>query len=185
MENVKGANPPCSRTEQGGFAIKNAQISAEALVYILGFFIISLIFVLGYKYSKELKSTQDASSFLIFRNNLRSDVANARQDYGSAKFRDYNLPEGADEICFVDKSRNNPLLCSGCPKSTDYRIIVDSVSSNSTNNVFLFGESSIKNTFRLESIKIGCCAFKCYKAKKGNLKLSIEGDGKYALISQI
>ena len=161
-----------------------AQINSEALIYVLAFFIVSLIIVVGYEYIKTIKKTQDGSSFIIFRNSLRNDIVSIRQDYSTIKIKEYSLPEGVDEICFVDKSKNNPLLCRGCSKSTDYRIIVDRITGNSTRNVFLIDESSIKNTFSLESIKIGCCQFKCFKSRNGKLKIVLEGDGKYALISQ-
>ena len=139
---------------------------------------------MGYKYITTIKKTQESSSFIIFRNNLKNDVVSIKQDFGSAKIKEYSLPEGVDETCFIDKSKNNPLLCRGCPKSTDYMVIADSISDNSTSNIFLLDDSAIKNTFSLENIKIGCCSFKCFKAKNGKLKIMLEGDGKYTLIAQ-
>ena len=161
-----------------------AQISGETLMYVLAIFIISLIIVLGYKYITSIEKTQESSSFIIFRNSLRNDIVSIKQDFGTFKTKEYNLPEDVDEICFSDKSKNNPLLCRGCPKSTDYRVIADSISSNSTNNIFLFGDAAIKSSFKVDYVKIGCCAFKCYKTRNGKLKLMMQGDGKYALISQ-
>lgn len=161
-----------------------SQISAETLVYVLSLAVISLIFILGYNYMSSLNKTQEASSFVIFKNNLKNDVIKIKQDYGSARIKEYYLPESADKICFVDKGKNNPLLCSGCQKSTDYRIVADSAADNSTSNIFLVGESAIKSSFKVDYVKIGCCQFKCFKAKNGKLKIMLEGDGRYALVTQ-
>ena len=160
----------------------NAQISGETLMYVLSIFIISLIIIMGYKYISSLKNTQQSSSLVIFKNNLKNDILKIKKDYGALSKKEYNLPEGVEEICFVDKRGNNPLFCRGCQKSTDYRDMIEIISNNASSNIFLLDES-VKNTFRVENIRIGCCAFKCFKAGNRKLKLTIEGDGKYALIS--
>ena len=112
---------------------KRGQVAGQIFVYIAGIIIISMIIFFGLRIFSNVNKTMEKYVSTEFQNKIKSDVNSLVGSSGSYSTNKYTLPNGFNEICFVDI--NNAKLSD----VKNYPIILDSVKSGSTNNVFLFG----------------------------------------------
>jgi len=158
------------------------QLVGQFLVYVFAVVIMGVVLVMGYQFIAKIRADENSGIAVQFRSSLENDIQLVKKEYGSAYNREYFLSKDIDELCIADKKRGNPLLCSSCPLSNDYPLVVDSLSSNASSNVFLFGKLSLERTMRLDDVDIGCCDFECFDVKDGSLNLRLEGYGDIARV---
>ena len=159
-------------------SIKQGQLAGEAIKYILAIIIVSFIFFFGYNIIKDFLAKEEKIESINAQNMLKSDVKQLSDDYGTVKIKSYDLPPNVNQVCFYDENnRNNPLLCRGCPKSSDFPLVADQIRSGTGMNVF-FTTDGAPDSIDLDEIDIGCCEFKCFDAlnNKLNIKLSSKGN---------
>ena len=160
---------------------KSAQISSQTLIYILVLIVIAMVFLFGYQSIKTRNKKQNQVILIQFQNQLKNDVVSLSGDFGSIKIKEYKLPSGYEEICFVDLKNLKSL-----EDDTDFTlenviinhpIILDTVKSNTQKNVFLFGPEGFK-TFYVNELQIADVPYySCIKSNIKSIDLEIEGKG--------
>ena len=152
-----------------------AQMEQQTFIYILSLIGVAFILIFGYKAINDISKKDDQVVLIQFQNKLKNDVESLSSDYGSVKVREYNLPSGFDEICFVDLENVNPELIPNRP------IMEDSIQSGVKKNIFSLRENDIE-TFYIEGFKLSDPYWSCIQPKSGNIELRIEGIGNAAFI---
>ena len=152
---------------------KRAQIQSQHLIYIFALVIVVLILILGYKTTSGYQRKTDQISQIQFEQKLRNDVESLSSDYGSVKVKEYQLPPGFDEICFVDLEKVDT------ENIFNYPLIKDSVKSGVKANVFLLRENDNKfEESYIEGLKLqNFPYYSCVKSKKAELTIQGLGDG--------
>jgi hypothetical protein len=159
---------------------KRAQIQSQTLIYILALIIIVMVLFFGYQSVRSYNKKTNQVILIQFQNGLKKDVTSLSNDYGSIKIKEYKLPSGYDEICFVDleniKSFNPENLIIGHP------IILDSVKSGAKKNIFLFEKNNLQ-TFYVEELRLpNLPYYSCIQLPKSTTKLAIEGKGDSSIV---
>ncbi len=109
--------------------MRRAQIHAQVLVYILAIVILSLVLTLGYKAIQGLREQNDDTVRIEFQRKVIAGVKDLEYDRGSMKKKEFRVPDGFREVCFVD-------LDKALDPGTN-EIINNSVDTGAKSNVFL------------------------------------------------
>src|SRR3989338_5104862 len=109
--------------------MKKAQISQNFFIFISALIIASLVIVLGYRSINKIRAEEEEIQLILLEKNLKTDIQDI--SYGSVKIGRYDVPADVKQICFHSENKNNnPLICSDCPKSSDYPIVADAIADN-------------------------------------------------------
>ena len=154
---------------------ESAQISSQTLIYILVLIVIAMVFLFGYQSIKTLNKKQNQVILIQFQNQLKNDVVSLSGDFGSIRIKEYKLPSGYEEICFVDLTNANS------EDIINYPIIADSVKNGVQKNIFFLGTEDFE-TFYAKGLKLPVYPFSCFKPKPGSTKIAIEGLGDASLL---
>jgi hypothetical protein len=155
---------------------KKAQVQSQVFIYVLVLIVISFTIVFGYRAIKGLSRQSDDAIMVIFEEDLRNNI-NANMNYGSRNFFQLDLPKKYERICFVDLSEGTDAV-----PPEEYPLIYSSVSSGSTDNVFI-GEG-LERTLEIERLEVED-GFLCIENVVGVIKLQVDGLGDRAKISPI
>ena len=118
---------------------------------------------------KGVQSDEAKVVFIQFKNKLERDLNSV--NYRDRIFKEYTLPEGFNELCFIDLQN---------VKSEDiinHGIIQDSVESKVKKNIFIIGDDNFESIY-VESLAVsGYPFYSCTQADKGNIEIEIIGQG--------
>jgi len=152
-------------------------ITSEIFVYILALIVTSLILLYGYNAISKMRQQTNTVSGIQLKTDLVNSIESLGYEFGSVEIKKFNVPNGVNEVCFVD-------IDNADPDSTvfdSYPIIKDSVKGGSKNNVFLLGTSSIV------PIEVGRITvennFKCIGVVGGKVQITMKATGKAVDIS--
>ena len=155
---------------------KRGQISSQIFVYILALIIVAMILLFGYKAISNMQKRSEKVVLIQFKTQLKNDVKQLSNDYGSVRIEKYKLPSGFDEICFVDLKNVNP------SDIVNHPIIKDSVESGVKENIFLLGKNNF-DTLYVKDLELSSYPYlSCISSKIGSVELRIEGKGNAVVI---
>ena len=159
--------------------MKKAQIISQVFIYILAIFLIAFVLGYGYKAIDSFRQKTEQISYIKFKTDLENAVKAVRTDFGTVSIKEFQVPSGYKEICFVENYFDlDPNFASSF--EADYPLIVDSVSSGIEKNVFLVKDVSMES-FYVGKIDVSPDLY-CLPAGSA-IKLSIEGRGDHVVIS--
>ena len=84
------------------FKNKKAMGVAQAFMYIVLVLTFGFIMIFGVKSVLDFKCKAESVQFFQFKNQIEADVKKIYSEFGSLRKVDYTLPEGMNQICFVD-----------------------------------------------------------------------------------
>lgn len=151
----------------------------QIFIFVLAVVLIGFILLFGYNSIAKFKGKMDNVALIKLKNDLTLEVETISADYGSVKIRNFELPEGVTDACFID---SHPFMPSSI--NSDYPIMDDSVGSNAKKNVFLIKDNSVEESFFIGAIDLNE-DFKCFDAIRSQIKVKLEGAGNHAKVSEI
>ena len=155
---------------------KKAQMISEVLKYLIVGIICMVVIVIGYMAIAKLTSKGCDTEFTKFEIDLRAIDKDLR--FGEKKLRSYLTPCKVDKVYFFDRSKSvNPQNFKDSP------ILMDSMTSGSTSNVYLVQDDDVKRSFSAGNIVIPYPHFMCVQPKLDKISFSVEGTGAGARIS--
>ena len=106
-------------------------------IYILSLIIIGLLLFFGIRWIGDLIDTTKVIDATKFKVDLENAFNSIRAQYGSSKIYEFVLPDGIDQICFVD-SRVIPANQGICKATDDYYdpIMCDAWRDNTSSVLF-------------------------------------------------
>lgn len=154
--------------------MKKGQVS-EILLYIAGGIIAAIAIYYGVNSAIQLKETGEKSTIEILKSNMRKDIETISKQFGSNRTFSYNIAPFT-KICFSDTTKNADII-----KDDRVPLIInESAATNSSNNVFLFGEKT--EAFYAGEIRICMKNVTCFNATQGFANVKIYGGGGFALL---
>ncbi len=154
--------------------MRRAQAS-QVFIWALAAILMTLLLLFGYRAINSLTERGEQVNCLEFQNNLRSTIESTT-DYGAERRATFRPPAGYKKVCFIK-------TYGGLPPSTiiDDPIIKDNVESQIKDaNVFLVKEIA-EDSFSVGDIDVEG-GYLCVSVTRGEIKLRIEGFGRYAKI---
>ncbi len=161
---------------------KKSQIHTEVFVYILALVIVSFIVVYGYSAARDFQETTHQVNLLTFKTELEGQLSSYVGDLGSRRNKEVRVPQGFDEVCFVDLTmdfedyENQDDLWEGL--ANDYPLIFTSWMNQVSGNIFLLRGGVPEfilyvPDMELESERV----FICEEILGRNLEYSFRGKG--------
>jgi hypothetical protein len=149
----------------------------QIFIWALAAIMMTLLLIFGYRAINTITNRGEQVQYLGFQNELRS-IMESTMDYGAERRASFRPPAGFKEVCFVKTYGGLPSV-NAVPE--DYPLIRDNINSQiSTSNVYLVKEVS-EESFSIGDIDVDG-GFLCVEVNRGEIKLRIEGFGKYARI---
>ena len=162
-----------SRFKKKGFS------PASILMYILGFFIGSLILIYGYKSIAYIISRGEDAMLFKFEQSLRDSVTEVAGLPGTTRIIESSaLPANFNNICFLDFTK--PCDSSSAQFGAYGRIICDSF-DDKVSNIFLLPFTA--DTIKISEIRLSQNPL-CIQTTNG-FKVKITGQGKSALLESV
>ncbi|MEM4336452.1 MAG: hypothetical protein QXG86_00410, partial [Candidatus Woesearchaeota archaeon] len=168
---------------------KRGQIP-ESLLYVAAGIITAIVVYYGVSSVISFKSKEKEAETILLKQKISTDIARISSQLGAARNYSYLLPSQFDEICYVDTSKKEEIIeniskivnseTSIKNKEAIIEIINNSIYTNSSNNVFLFGKST--DAFRGGDLEICSKPIKCFQAYRGKLSVEMFGGGGFALL---
>lgn len=147
---------------------KKSQIIGEVLKYGLVIVFAAIVVGMGYKSVNSIKESACKSEISKFELELSNIGKSIRQ--GEKELRSYNVPCNADKIFIFNLNKNiNPNLFDGIP------IIKDSLSSGTSNNVFLIKDEKVISLFYAGDMEIDEPYYICFNGVDGSIGFFVEG----------
>lgn len=155
---------------------KKAQLIGEIFKYALVGIVSIAILVAGYKMVQIVKDRACRTEIAKFEIDLKGIDKSLRA--GAKELKSLEAPCNADRIYFFDLSKKiNPNDFRGFP------LIMDSLKTGSSNNVFLVREDEVKRSFYAGSLELLYPYNICFTPKFGKISFFAEGTGKSAKIA--
>ena len=135
--------------------------------------------IYGYNAIVNFKNRAEQISCLKFKSDLSSAVEGILSDFGSVKRKDLELCNGYAQACFVETFES---FARQNPQGTNNKFIIDSVKSDTGNNVFLIGNGA-PDSFYAGKVSVNPDVL-CIKAADNKISIRLEGKGNHVLLSQ-
>lgn len=148
---------------------KRSQIYGQVFIYVLAVLIAGMILLFGIKAVNDITNRQCKIEYPVFIRELMSTTAEMK--HGDMKIKEFNMPCKTNKFIFVDSEAEESLA-----GLSTYPIINDALESG-TANVFILDKSEIKESFRMDNLKIGFPYYKCYKSINEKISIRFESDG--------
>ena len=166
-----------------------SQAYEHIFIYIFTAVLVSLILIYGYNAIYNFRQRADTISFIKFRNELSGAVSGIYSEYNSLRTFDFQVPPDYDEVCIVET--NSPINPDDPSFGIFYPLIMDSVETEVTANIFLMGQNSFDSFLIKEKISVTGINedgtqnedILCIPVKSGKINLQMEGKGDYASIT--
>ena len=161
--------------------VKKSSISA-VFVYAVSAIIIILVVYFGYRAITGFANANDQSIMDRMQLRMKADMSQLSLRYGTQATLSYDITSKFNKMCFVDLSVAGDDASARDSSLENYSIILDSVQSNSSNNVFVLGESTIP--FAVGKMKLRCPPFYlCVNSSHGRITFLAEGGGDSVIIN--
>ena len=162
---------------------KKAQIQAQIFVYVLSMIVIGLVLLYGYKSIGKMRERAKQVDLIGFKTDVRNAVEKVSNDYGTVRAPEFKVPEGYDEVCFIDLDKGAD------PSIESLHPLVYEAWQDDSANVFLIKDLA-KEFYLVESngqhlIQIDSPGYICPEVKGSKVKVRLEGVGGKAKLSEI
>lgn len=177
--------------------MKRAQISGQALIFVLALIVTAAILIFGYKAIQNLGDQQQKIELVKFQDNFRQKIKDTAYSYGSSKRVSLVMPKGFTELCLVDKelpplnsNLENPIILDvwGDDASQDNAFLLKIGSQRPDSfyagNLSVDGNGNGKDD-RDEAIDMGFAGdagFLCMKSTGSTLSFILEGRGMHTMV---
>lgn len=152
--------------------IKKGEMQAQIFVYILGAVLVVSLMAFGYSAIKDMKAKGEKLSLEEFKIEITKDVNSIKGAYDSVKSVKYTVPQGFDEICFVDSNLVIP------DDILEYPFIENNIISGGVENVFLFGKDNNIESFQIAAFAMPLYPhFACISLGLGVFEVQMIGKG--------
>ncbi|MBW3023089.1 PKD domain-containing protein, partial [Candidatus Woesearchaeota archaeon] len=162
--------------------MKRGQAS-YTLLYIAAGIITAIVIYYGVGSILGFRQRGEEAETVLFKQQVSTDVNRLSAQLGAARNLSYLMPPQFNTICYVDTSKRQEILEKITDFVTDKKIISiinDSIYSNNTNNVFLFGAET--DAYYAGKVQICKVPIKCFEAEGGRVVVEIYGGGGFALL---
>ncbi len=154
---------------------KRGQISAQALLMILGGIIVVMVLIVGYGFISKAKKSADNTEFVQFKAKLTNDIKQMGTDYGSYKKVSFKVPLQVEQVCVADLMHKEEILDSKALQH--FPLIEDSLESGAKQNIFYMGDVPKKSDY-VEGIQMSHLPyFNCFKNVENKIEMGLEGKG--------
>jgi len=175
--------------------MKKAQIHGQVIVYILAVVIIAMVLFFGYRAVTNFIDQSEDVAFIQFRSELTGAIQSVAQDYNTVRIRDFTVPGGTTEVCFIKRSADASGLLA-INGADSHPLIYDSWNNPDGNN-----PDDKTNVFIVKDLAEGFIFagnedtgqsyvdvtndehYVCISAITGKVKVRMEGKGDRAIIS--
>ncbi|MEK6874799.1 MAG: hypothetical protein AABX52_03570 [Nanoarchaeota archaeon] len=167
--------------------MKQGQVIGQALLFVLGAIIFSMILIYGYNAISKLQAVKSEVCLIDMENTLKNQVERVRASFGSVRKLDLSVCPGYTSICFID-TQDLLSQTTGNQKALEplYNIsarMADAVASGADQNVFLKPLS--ETPINIGTIDIDPPEFLCFeKIESSTISLRLEGLGDRTKISR-
>lgn len=147
--------------------------------------VILLVIFFGYKGITSVGKASDNSKLVKFKVQLENAVQKFERNMESADQFDFNLPDYVTEVCFVNVAKREECLYNDTfnYEHVNNILIRDSLESGSDDNVFIFKDETIVDSYHVGKLWPKYCPpYRCFKILEGHLATNIEGLAGFALI---
>jgi PKD repeat protein len=161
--------------------MKRGQVQSHFFSYVSLMVIVLAIIFLGWYAIMSLNERATETQLLELKSQIEGDVQVMNGRVGSIRQVSHNVPQGVDEICFVDHDADSEHGI-GAIELNNYPLIKDAIESGAPDNLFMVG-SKAKDYYYVGDISLTNDAFfSCFKTGNGQLRMGIKGAGNSALI---
>lgn len=151
--------------------MKRGQAPTSLFLIIFSILIIVLILFFGFKAVTSMREKAEKSSLIKFRETFKNDLESQKKNVGSVSIKEYLLPEGVNEICFLDINNANP------DQIINHEIMKLSLTNGEPENIFLTLKSRVE-TMQIEDLRLeNDPYYSCYYPIGGKIKITIKSDG--------
>lgn len=168
---------------------KRGQVHNNILMYAIFGIVAVLIILFGYKGITSISEKGKQTDIMELKASLQRDIANLK--YGEVKPVSYVLPNGVENICFIDRNTIehtdcNPLVAPDCididvsfPRAS---LFFKDILYDSRDNVVLFTDGLPESAY-IEKIRLNCCDIFCANKNGDTASFKLEGKGELICIS--
>lgn len=135
---------------------RKAQVQTQIFVYVIAIVIVGLILVFGYNAIKKIGDRADEVSLIKFKSTIEGSFDSVRTSFGTVKLEKYEVPQGYEELCFVDLDIQGGVNVFSL--ENDYPLVYEAVTTQGNNkNAFLVKGLDIES-YEVDKINIGLSA---------------------------
>jgi len=154
---------------------RKAQLQTQIFMYLFIAIVVTLTFILGYRFIKGIKEGGESISLNMFQKELEKSIKAVSYTYGEVNLIELELSKEYKEVCFVDSNKAKALENADINNIDDYPLIKNAVESDIKENVFLVVSKSKDVHFDISNIEVDK-GFLCIN-NPGVLKIRLEGLG--------
>jgi hypothetical protein len=86
--------------------MRKGEVQSQMFLYILTLIIIGLMLFFGIKWIKDINDTSTIVDATKFKKDIETAFDSMRAQYMSSKTYEFSLPDGVNQLCFVDSNTN-------------------------------------------------------------------------------
>lgn len=134
-----------------------------------------------------INETKDMGKLRTFEAEFSQEVSSFARNPYSKDSVVFSLPDSITKICMVNLQAAQMLLYDEPFNNESFNnpLIRDSLESNSENNVFLFDENTLIESFQAGRLSPrDCPPYACYATLNGHIELEFEGLDRFAIVGQ-
>jgi hypothetical protein len=154
---------------------KKTQIQSKVFMYILAGIVAVLVIFYTFKAIQAFKGEKRRAIMVELEEKLKTAVEIASSKFGSLSVEAFNLPEGTEEVCFVDLENIPAVLETSLVDR--FPIIKNSLEGNENVNTFVIINGKVGESLYIGPVCFDWPYYKCIKTPKNILKAAFEGMG--------
>lgn len=154
---------------------KKTQIQSKVFMYIIAGIVAILVVFYTFKAIGAFKDEKRRAIMAELEEKLKTAVEIASSKFGSLSVETFNLPEGTEEVCFVDLEHIPELLDTSLVDR--FPVIKNSLEGNEGMNTFLVINGKIGESLNVGPVCFDWPYYKCIKTPNNILKAAFEGMG--------
>jgi hypothetical protein len=153
----------------------------SVFIYAVSALIVILVVYFGWRGITAIYKANEESAVERMQMRMRADMSQLSMHYGTTAKFSYDLGGRFSRICFVGLYLNSTDSEQRDLALLDYPLILDSINSSMSSNVFALGEDFL--AFDIGKIKIECAPFVfCINSTMGRISFLAEGGGDSVII---
>ena len=154
--------------------MKKSQIQSQIFVYVPAMIVIAMVLLYGYRSIDMMRERANQVDLLSFKTDVRNAIEKVSNDYGTVRKPTFRVPEGYEEVCFIDLSKGADPLMEGLHP------LVYEAWQDSSSNVFLI-KGLAKEFYLVDEeqplIRIDDEGYACSEVKHNHITVTLEGIG--------